>query len=625
MKFLFILTFLAIIPFLFNRRVRNRLKITSLYYFYLLKQKIEHSSAPQRFTLENWLPILILFLLTAAIVFQTIKRKPYEKAVFVIDCSARMKVLETSESRFQQAIELAQHKINNESFQELMIIAAKQSPQIVLPFSKEPKAWEQTLDKMQPIDCESDIEAALVAAAFALDSPINGSIFIYTDTKISPDFLKNTKWKNIYVINGENKSKNNVGIINFNDKKSITSQAPIFVDIKNFSTKPETLSVTVGIKNDAILYHEQVILNSGQIERFYVPKEIQKKLSLHSCLFAISLDLIDSFALDNEVVGSSVFCANLPRICLISNYVNFNQILSIYASHSGYEFIHIESGKFYSTQFSENDILVFHRFTPESINRYKTILLDDKMRLKSIQEKFNMVHPMLTHPLLNDITLEIFGEFSSPRAPSVENDEPQLLDISEQPWYGYFYVSPKNECFTCLTDEIFLFDKNNYNQEKEQVAIKILVNALELCSKQLSIPSTKLYCSGDLIPIQSPEQAIGAVHPIHLVKPNNIEEKLAPATKAFVSEYVGIYTINHQSKQQKIPVNLLNENVSSIKPDSLVNRAFLKLLPGHVSSKQILILKRPNEFLILLILLLLTIDWLYFFRPWHNKKGEAKN
>jgi hypothetical protein len=122
---LFLLTFLAVIPFLFSRRVRRVVVVPSILYFKLLKRRMLESSAPEKFTWENWLPILILFSLAAALVFQTFRVEGYQRAVIVIDCSASMQWQEGNRSRFEQALELAQETLSREKPDEVMIIAAE--------------------------------------------------------------------------------------------------------------------------------------------------------------------------------------------------------------------------------------------------------------------------------------------------------------------------------------------------------------------------------------------------------------------------------------------------------------------------------------------------------------------
>ena len=72
----------------------------SLFYFQALQPQKLQGAAPKRFTWENWLPIVLLFLMAAGIYFHMSIRQTYQKVVYVLDCSARMQIEEDGDTRF---------------------------------------------------------------------------------------------------------------------------------------------------------------------------------------------------------------------------------------------------------------------------------------------------------------------------------------------------------------------------------------------------------------------------------------------------------------------------------------------------------------------------------------------
>jgi len=617
--FIFILTALAIIPFLFNRRIRQRITVTSLHYFLLLKRDIQRSSAPQRFTLDNWLPILILLLLAAAIVFKTVQREEYKKAVAIIDCSARMQMREGRTTRFQAAIAAAKQKLATAEVREVMIIAAEAAPRLVLPFSRAPQAWNAALDSLQPKDGEADMTAAAIAAATAIGSPAGGPIFLFSDLELPPDFFARSAWKNFQPVKAPSQNRENVAIINFNDGKPIAGPAPFFIAVKNFGQTLRSVPV-VTRDNQSRLGSDTLFLDGGQQERVFLRRETRELLNQKPGLFSITLEIDDALPLDNVVFGDMT-AASLPHIYLISSRGDFNTALSIFAAHSGYAYAGLAPADFYSTAFGENDLLVFHDFFPENMDRFAAIAIGASEKIAAMAAKHGLAHPSLNHPLLDDASLDWFGEYVSPAAFPVEKDKPQLTSMAAQPWHDYFYVSPPNTGVSLILLSAALFAGSANNQEREQAALKLLFNALELHLKKTFSPASGLYRCGDLIPLQLPT-ASGA--PVQIIKPNGNEEILASTEDAFVSEYAGIYTIAREAMRRKIPVNFLNAKLSSGRPDTTLDQRLLASFGQDFSPKAYWASSRPYAELLLLIIFLLIVDWLYFFRPWRKEAQQKR-
>ena len=77
-------------------------------------------------------------------------------------------------------------------------------------------------------------------------------------------------------------------------------------------------------------------------------------------------------------------------------------------------------------------------------------------------------------------------------------------------------------------------------------------------------------------------------------------------------------------------MNLLDPAISStqkvVEEDDNpgLDTRFLEVLESAAQSDRIVEIKRPVSWLLLLIIALLSIDWLYLFRPWQKSEEEEE-
>ena len=272
----------------------------SLWYFRSLQsKKTTDEEGGKNVSLKNWLSILLLFLIAAAIINFIGFQQSFKRSVYIIDASASMQAMEDNESRLEKAINAANQQIRTDKPNELMIIAAGIRPEVVTPFSTNPESWSTGLKSIIPIDCASDLSGAIQAAKAALGTE-GGEIYCFTDAHLEAALGERLP-DQMHWVKVPDETRNNVGIINLNDGKPITSKTPFFVDVKNYSLRPLNFDLLALSGQDAELYRENIELNSLEKKRVFIAPKQFKKSENKTTFLTILLDIKDALALDNAV------------------------------------------------------------------------------------------------------------------------------------------------------------------------------------------------------------------------------------------------------------------------------------------------------------------------------------
>ncbi len=624
--YLFLLTTLAVIPFLLNRRVREQVTVSSLYYYQLLfNKKVKTGAGPEKFTWEQWLPILILLLMTAALIFYVSEFKDYRRMVVVIDGAARMQMREDDGTRFEAAVTQAKATIRAETPDEVMIIAAEATPRVALPFSRDAGAWDRALESLRPVDTGADLTAALIAAAAAVKSPEGGAIFFFSDARIPDPFLPGNPWQNIHPITISTRQQDNVGITGFNDDKGIVAGQPFFIDVKNFSDKPQTLMVVLRDEQEqAVGRSVAMTLEAGERRRHLIDSDRRAALDEHPGHFTVELDLDDALPLDNVVYGH-VATQDRPRLFLITSDTRLDRAVSVFAEFNGYDFVRLAPGQYAGRDFNPEDRLVFHRFYPNDLARHAAVLVGPGGDLARLAQRYQLAFPALAHPVFDGVNLDFFGPTASPDAPAAWAGDPRLSDLRQTPYYGLVYVSESDAATTLLglRDDIFVAPSNPaYNQEREQVALKLLFNVLARHVDAGAASALGLYRTGDLIPL--PKLDPDSFSDFTVAEPGDSIRTLDAETEAFLSRYAGVHMVSQEAASATVLVNFLDENQSAPGATLALDQRLLAALDTQLAQGQSLLRTRPAAWLLLLLLALLAADWLYLFKPWQGKSVDEE-
>ena len=618
--YLFLLTIFAVIPFLLNRRVREQVTVSSLYYYQLLfDKKVRTGAGPEKLTWEQWLPILILLLMTAALVFYVSEFKEYKRMVLVIDGAARMQMLEDNGTRFEAAVAQAKATIRDEAPDEVMIVAAEATPRVVLPFSRNAGAWGRILDTLQPADTETDLTAALIAAAAAVKSPEGGAIFFFSDVRVPEPFLPGNPWQNIHPVPIPTRNRDNVGIIGFNDNKSIVPGQPFFIDVKNFSERPRALTLVLrDAQAQALGRPVTMTLEAGERRRHVIDGDRRAALEAQPGHFTVELDLDDALPLDDIVYGH-VTTRERPRLFLIGSDTRLDRAVAVFAAFYGYDFARLAPGQYAGRVFNPEDRLIFHRFFPNDLARHAAVIVGPSGDMARLAQRYQLAFPALTHPVFDRVNLDFFGPTASPDAPAAWAAEPRLSDLSQAPYYGLVYVADADApaALLGLRDDIFVAASNPaYSQEREQVALKLLFNVLAQHVDAGVATPVERYRTGDLIPFPMLDPA--SFDDFTVAEPRDSTRTFEPEAEAFLSRYAGVHTLSQEAASATVLVNFLNEKLSTPSASMVLDQRLLAALDTQLAQGQSLQRTRPAAWLLLLLLALLVADWLYLFKPWEG-------
>ena len=130
---------------------------------------------------------------------------------------------------------------------------------------------------------------------------------------------------------------------------------------------------------------------------------------------------------------------------------------------------------------------------------------------------------------------------------------PQLFDLKKKNWYqrmGLIQGRDQQPIFALSSDLFVSRESEAYNQEKDQVALKLLFNAMRNLIRGSGETSSGIYKSGELVRLQTPGQASLASQTIRLQSPGGNLQTLPGKTQAFIGEEVGIYQASFSATKQ---------------------------------------------------------------------------
>ncbi len=194
MNFLFPagLIFGALIPVivaLYLRRPKRRERTVASLLFW---ERVLDRQPKRRFfgSLRNWLSlllqILIFLLLLAALVRPEFGGPKRTSTVVVLDARARMQA--HGGAVFDDATAAARLAATPGPGRETAVVAAHPNPEVVVPFTTDPKLFRELLGALKPSDGGGDFEAAVsLGRHLAATRPGNPRLVVITDRESGPD------------------------------------------------------------------------------------------------------------------------------------------------------------------------------------------------------------------------------------------------------------------------------------------------------------------------------------------------------------------------------------------------------------------------------------------------------
>lgn len=535
-------------------------------------------------------------------------RETFQRSVYIVDASASMQVEEGSTTRLEMALAAANRQTRTDQPHELMIMTAGLRPKVIVPFSTNRDTWESGFESIQAIDCASDLPGAISAAVAALGDE-GGSIYCFTDAHLSEALEKGLP-EQIHWVKISDENRDNLGITGLNDGKPISSQSPFFVDFKNYSLRPLTFDVLVKSEEGNLLLRETIELAQQANRRFFIDPVAFKSPIEETALLAVELEVEDALALDNRVYAQ-LAQVDLPNIYLVSTQNTFTAALEVFANHHQYDFYQVDEGRFYALDLAPTDLFVFDGIIPESPENYRSLVLQPESNFASLRQEHGLGALPIHHPVLEEVTWELFGDPAT--LPS--DDNPRLLPSSEQAFYDLARVAnSQNHRWMVLNRDLFLAPGvPGYDQEKEQVAYKVLFNAIEFLSEtqEKEMVGNAFKC-GEVVSI--PKWLVDENNEAYKVLLPDGSRKDLPAEKAFfIGEQCGLFQVEGANGKWRFALNLLDDQTSSLEGRTVDRVPTIALAGLEKEAERSVQHKRPRAGLLLLIMVLLGVDWAYFY------------
>ncbi|MBI4768021.1 MAG: VWA domain-containing protein, partial [Deltaproteobacteria bacterium] len=244
------------------------------------------------------LQILIVILSSLALAEPVWTRPTTIKGnlVLVLDSSASMQTRTFKGIRFDQGRAEALRLVGELSEESrMLIIEARNRPEIRSPFSKDKKRLREVIEGIQPSDVSGDLTSALYLAFSFVEPGTEDRVYLITDGAVKglDSLLQKHNKLQLRVIS---EGKTNVGIINFQCRPDpgVRDVYQALIEIKNFNLHPVICPIQMTIGQE-IVFKKSVGLRSLEKKRFLIPL-----LRPGSGIAKASLDFRDDFPLDNQ-------------------------------------------------------------------------------------------------------------------------------------------------------------------------------------------------------------------------------------------------------------------------------------------------------------------------------------
>ena len=293
----------------------------------------------------------------------------------------------------------------------------------------------------------------------------------------------------------------------------------------------------------------------------------------------------------------------------------------MFADFNQYDFHQIDQGKFYALDITAQDIFVFDDFIPESPERYKGLVLQSGANFNTLSQQYQLQAPPIHHPILEEVTWELFDEniFAAPET----EEEPNFSSSRQKVFYNLARLPASNEQqWLVLNRDIFQQpEAEAYHQEKEQVAYKLLFNALDYLSfSPQEINRGNTFKCGEIVHFPPEFQNDGEV-PLTITLPSGDQKGISGDQRFFLGEKTGIYQIEGGEQKWQFSLNLLDDRISTLEGQMINALPSATLAELDVETNRSTEQKRPRAGLLLIILVLIGIDWFYFY---YRIRSEAE-
>ena len=245
---LWFLTIIPVIVLLYLLKLKRRqVQVSTLMFWQRILQENRRRALFQR--LRQWLSLLLHLLIFLLILFALAKPE-FDRfvrkgafTVLILDTRSRMEAIEKNgASRFEKAKKLLAAYTSRAGDQNQMaLLVARGSPEVIVPFSGDEKVFQQAVEKLEPSDASGDLDSTIHLADELLASRRGpGRIVVFTDSRVQTTGHK-AQLETVAV----GSPLNNLAITRFATRPLPASPqtAQVLLEIRNFGDKVATGNV----------------------------------------------------------------------------------------------------------------------------------------------------------------------------------------------------------------------------------------------------------------------------------------------------------------------------------------------------------------------------------------------
>lgn len=247
--FFLLLSIPLIFLFHFFKARRREVLVGSLLFWEMERSDQQQSTPFRRFQVNRllFLQILAVLFLTFALASPTLFReeKGYERTVLILDASASMQATDLPGGRFQavkrEALALVERLRPG---QTMMVIEAGSTPRVIVPFTGEKAVLTKALEAFRPQDVPGRLLEALRFATTLLKADPSASLHVFTDLAFEmEEAFQGLKLPIHWHVFG--RGGHNVGITAFEVRKAYygSYDYQIFLSLANYGKKAASFNL----------------------------------------------------------------------------------------------------------------------------------------------------------------------------------------------------------------------------------------------------------------------------------------------------------------------------------------------------------------------------------------------
>jgi Ca-activated chloride channel family protein len=291
----------GLIVLLYLLKLKRRPHVVSSTLFWFRAVQDLEANAPFQKLRRNlllFLQLLLLLLLVFALTrpFMRSASRVEQSIVAILDCSASMQAVDVSPNRFEVARRGVREVIEDLSEGDrLMLIAASNQARVVHPFSDNRSELLAALDRLMPVDTQTQLSEAFLLAQSLLQNQDNGEILIFSDGCFDPLPPLANRGTGVNYVTVGNRSENlALTALDVRPDPKAPEAYQLFTSVSNFAPETRTVDLELYV-DDRIVDNQEVTILAGRSTA-----QVFRVSGVQESVLKVRLDVKDDLQVDNE-------------------------------------------------------------------------------------------------------------------------------------------------------------------------------------------------------------------------------------------------------------------------------------------------------------------------------------